>query len=210
MNKLLKILLAIFFIFILIISVIRAITKINRVVVVSVQPDLFQKLDIYQEITLELNKSMSQAFVDSCNIKTEPFTEIELGYDNKNLVVSPKSRFQYAKVYQIFIECQNFSTIVSFETAPYEQLNDKSKAGIQIEKDIEFAQEVEQVYQSEPWREKLPLFGENYEVNYLQSTNNYIVSFNKPVGSELTIEDILPTIKARLEEIGAPDLEFVW
>lgn len=210
MNKFLKILLVILLVFIAITSIIRAISKINQVVVISVQPDLFQKLDIYQEITLELNKSTSQAFINSCNIKTEPFVGVELGYENKNLIVSPKSRFQYEQAYQIFVECQNFSTVISFETMTYEQLNDSSKAGIQIQKDIEFAQEIEQVYQSEPWREKLPLFGENYEVNYLQSTNNYIVSFNKPVGSELTIEDILPTIKTRLEEIGAPDLEFVW
>lgn len=210
MNKYLKILLAVFVVFVLILSIIRVIARINQIVIVSVQPDLYQQLDIYQEISLELNKSVSQNFINSCSIKAEPFVGIELNYENNKLIISPQPRFQYSQPYQVFIECHNFSNIISFETMPYELLDDTSKAGIQVEKDIEFAQEIERVFQNEPWREKLPLKGENYEVNYLQSTNNYIVSFSKPVGSELTVEDILPEIKFQLKEIGAPDLEFVW
>ncbi len=210
MNKLLKIILVIFIIFVVVFSAIKIISQINQVVIVSVQPDLYQQFDIYQGVTLELNKVISQSFFDSCNVKTKPFVSVELNYENNNLIISPKSRFQYSQPYQIFIECHNFSNIISFETMPYELLNDTSKAGIQIEKDIEFAQEIEKVFQDEPWREKLPLKGDNYEVNYLQSTNNYIVSFSKPVGSDLTVENILPEIKFQLKEIGAPDLEFVW
>lgn len=170
-----------------------------------------QKANPFGPFIFQYNKNFPNNFTDSCQIESSPETLFNIKTNESSFTITPGTKLEDDSDYQLTIVCQqNFQLTFSIHTKIFEEYSLEELLKLQTQLDQDFAAEIESVYIQDPWREKLPIFENEYTVTYSQVDNMYLVTLKLPPNSSPDAEELEKQILKNLEEINAPTLPIYW
>lgn len=176
-------------------------------------------VELYPEITVVFTNPLSPVESSSVTIKSSPLIsgEQQFSSDYKTLTISVSKALDVNKNYLLSIEVNGVEIYSwTFTTSSLENVSSQDQARAQTEADLNFSKNAEEISNSYPWRENLPLQTDDYFLYFDIEKEVFVGKIylnNEPQASvENRINSLKEQILLRLKALGVDTsrYQFIW